>query len=263
MQLLDHPTGNYRFLTGIAPYSSSVIAQPGYMLIRVQFSQPLPLQQGFERIAAYLSEQGRPRQSLCAMELRIPQTLSFEDFISFNSGYRSILADWDILVGNFNPVARTNVAPAVAAPPEPSIYAFTFTAPVASTPSPTIGSTNSLAAPTFVVAGAGDLRDQADLTPAAIVRPGDTSHEALLEKAKVVMDVMTERLHGIGMDWHQVSTVNLYTIHSLDHFLEPVLFPKLGPVAVHGVHWYYSRPPIAGLEYEMDLRHVGADLRIA
>ena len=253
MQLIDHPYGDYRFLTGIAPYSSAVIAQPGFVLIHAQFSTPLPLQLGFDRIASYLSTQGRPRQALCALELRIPKPLSFEDFAALNAGYRSTLVEWDILVGNANPIARTNVAPAAAAPPEPSIYAFTFTAPAQA----------ALAHPTFVVAGAGDLRDQADLTPAAIVRPGDTSHDALVEKANTVMDVMSERLQGLGVDWPQVTTVDLYTTHSLDHFLEPVLLPKLGPVALHGVHWYYSRPPIAGLEYEMDLRHVGADYQLA
>ena len=64
MQLLDHPTGNYRFLTGIAPYSSSVIAQPGYALNRVQFAAPLPLTAGFSAIADFLASQDRPRQSL-------------------------------------------------------------------------------------------------------------------------------------------------------------------------------------------------------
>ena len=77
------------------------------------------------------------------------------------------------------------------------------------------------------------------------------------------MQEMSNRLHGIGVDWPQVSDVNLYTVHSLDNFLEPVLLPKLGPVALHGVHWYYSRPPIANLEYEMDLRHVASDFRLA
>jgi hypothetical protein len=253
MPLLDHPQGNYRFLSGIAPYSASVIAQPGYTLQRVQFATPLPMVTGFDRIAAYLSGQQRPRQSLCAMELRIPTPLSFEGFIDFNRGYRTTLANWDILVGEYNPVARTNVAPVVGAPASPSIYAFTYTAPL----------TGTLAAPTFVVAGAGDLRDQAELTPAAIVRPGDTSRAGLIAKAQTVMEVMEERLHGIDVDWPQVTTVNLYTPHSLDNFLEPVLLPKLGPLALHGVHWYYSRPPIAGLEYEMCLRHVSADYRLA
>jgi hypothetical protein len=253
MQLIDHPYGNYRFLTGIAPYSSAVIAQPGFVLMRAQFSTPLPFQLGFDRIASYLAAQGRPRQALCGLELRIPAPLSFEGFATLNGGYRSILNDWGILVGEHNPVARTNVAPAAAAPHEPVLYAFTFTVPAPP----------ALAEPTFVVAGAGDLRDQAELTPAAIVRPGDTSHEGLVEKANAVMTVMGERLNGLGLDWAAVTTVDIYTTHSLDHFLEPVLLPKLGPVALHGVHWYYSRPPIAGLEYEMDLRHVGADFQLA
>lgn len=252
MQLLDHPTGDYSFLTGIAPYSSSVIARPGYMLARAQFATPLSITAGFAAIAAHLEARGRVKQALCAMELRIPVPLSFEDFISFNAGYRNILADWDILVGENNPVARTNVAPATAAPTEPSIYAFTYTLPIQ----------DGYASPSFVVAGAGDLRDQAELTPAAIVRPGDTSPAGLFEKASTVMGVMEERLHGINMDWPQVSVVNLYTPHSLDNFLQPVLLPKLGPVAIHGVHWYYSHPPIAGLDYEMDLRHVAVDYRL-
>lgn len=253
MPIVEHPKGDYRFLTGIAPYSAAVIAQPGFVLIRAQFASPQPLQVGFDHIASYLAAQGRLRQALCAMELRIPEPLSFEGFISFNQGYRSVLADWDILVGDLNPVARTNVAPAAGAPSVPSIYAFTFSAPIA----------NGLANPSFVVAGAGDLRDQADLTPTAIVRPGDTSHEGLVKKANTVMAEMSARLLGIGVDWPQVTDVDLYTIHSLDHFLEPILLPKLGSVALHGVHWYYSRPPIAGLEYEMDLRHVGANYLLA
>lgn len=253
MQLLDHPSGNYRFLTGIAPYSSSVVAQPGYMLVRAQFTAPLPLAAGFDAIAAHLAAQGRSKQTLCAMELRIPKPLSFEDFIAFNAGYRQVLEDWQIPLGNLNPVARTNVSPAAGAPSVPSLFAFTYTVPA----------DTALASPTFVVAGAGDLKDQADLTPSAIVRPGETSREALIEKANVVMDVMTERLQGINVDWPQVSITNLYTPHSLDNFLEPVLLPKLGPVAVNGVHWYYSRPPIAGLEYEMCLRHVAVDYHLA
>ena len=83
MPVLEHPRGDYRFLTGIAPYSSSVIAQPGFVLCRAQFASPQPLPQGFDHVAAYLAAQGRPRQALCAMELRIPEPLSFEGFISF------------------------------------------------------------------------------------------------------------------------------------------------------------------------------------
>src|SRR5690349_3187325 len=100
MPVIEHPRGDYRFLTGIAPYSSSVTAQPGFVLHRAQFATPQPLQQGFAQIASYLAALGRPRQALCAMELRIPDPLSFEGFISFNSGYRTILTEWEIPVGD-------------------------------------------------------------------------------------------------------------------------------------------------------------------
>ena len=33
-----------------------------------------------------------------------------------------------------------------------------------------------------------------------------------------------------------------------------------GPAAIHGVHWYPSRPPIQGLDYEMDMRGVAREL---
>src|SRR5690606_30781332 len=107
----------------------TVIAQPGFILNRVQFASPQPVAEGFAQIAAYLAGQGRAKQALCAMELRIPQPLSFQEFIAFNAGYRTTLEEWDILVGDYNPVARTNVAPAAAAPAGPSIDAFTYTAP--------------------------------------------------------------------------------------------------------------------------------------
>lgn len=253
MQMLDHPYGDYRFATGIAPYSAGVIAQPGFMLNRVQFAAPVPLAAGFDRIAAYLAAQGRPRQSLCAMELRIPAPLPFDGFGALNREYRAVLDDWGILVGDHNPVARTNVAPAAGAPAEPTVYAFTYTTPIAP----------AVSRATFIVAGAGDLRDQADLRPEAIVRPGETSPAALLEKGEVVLSVMHDRLTAIGATWPQVTDTNLYTIHPVAHFWDSLLLPKLGALALHGVHWYYSHPPIAGLEFEMDLRHVGTNTLLA
>jgi hypothetical protein len=36
----------------------------------------------------------------------------------------------------------------------------------------------------------------------------------------------------------------------------------MGASAVHGLHWFYSRPPIVGLEFEMDLRGVRREERV-
>jgi hypothetical protein len=247
MHLIEHPAGGYRFLTGFAPYSAGVSAALGYAIVRRQLVQPMPLAAGFDAIAAHLASVDRPRAALCAMELRIPAPLSFDGFAALNRDYQATLAAWDLLVDGRNPVARTNVAPVVVAPAAPSLYAFCYTLPVADAP------------PSFVVAGAGDLTDQADLRPEAIVRPGETSANALLAKAQVVMQVMADRLSGLGAAWDQVTAVDVYTPHSLAPLLADVILPKLGGAALHGVHWYYSRPPIAGLEFEMDLRRVWQD----
>ena len=102
---------------------------------------------------------GPPRAALCGIELRSPAPFSFGGFDDFNQGYRSLLAEWKILVGDENPIPRTNVAPVAGAPLVPSLFAFSYT--VAGT----------TAAPTFVVAGAGELRERAQ-GPEGIVRAG-------------------------------------------------------------------------------------------
>ncbi len=247
MHLVDNAAGGYRFLTGIAPYSAAVSAAPGFAVVRRYFTQAIPLAAGFDAIAAHLAGLSRPRSALCAMELRIPAPLSFDDFAALNRGYQAILDDWGLMVEGRNPIARTNVSPAAAAPPVPSLYAFSYTVPLAE------------AADSFVVAGAGDLTDQADLRPEAIVRRGETSPEALLAKANVVMQVMADRLTGLRASWSQVTAVNVYTPHSLAPLLADSILPQLGDAALHGVHWYYSCPPIAELEFEMDLRRVWQD----
>jgi hypothetical protein len=252
MNLFDNPNGNYRFLSGIDPYSAGVIAMPGYEIVHATLQRPLPYAAGFELIDGYLSGLGRPRAALCAVELRLPQPLSFEGFAEFNRGYQAVLSDWDLLVDGRNPVARTNVAPTVAAPPEPALYAFSYTVPAA----------EPAASITFVVAGAGELSDQADLTPAAVVRPGETSPDALHEKASTVMAVMQARLTGLGADWEGVTAVNIYTAQPLHSFLEDVVLHPIGRSAQHGIHWYLSHPPIVDLVYEMDLRGVRSEIRI-
>ena len=250
MQLLANPAGNYSFLTGIAPYSAGVVAAPGYEIVRAVLARPLAWQEGFERIERHLIGLGRPRAALCAVELRSPTPFSFAGFAAFNGAYQARLAEWGLLLDGVNPIARTNVAPALSPPAQPSLYAFSYTVPTTHT------------TPTFIVAGAGDLRDQADLSPAAIVRPGETSSDAMHEKAAAVLAVMQERLFGLGMAWADVSGVGVYTVQPLHPLLESTLLPSLHEAIGCGIHWHYSHPPIAGLEFEMDLRGVRVEERV-
>ena len=246
--LRDHPTGNYRFIPGITAFSSGVIAMPGHQIVHVTLGAPLPWRQGFAVIDKHQREQGRERTALCGIELRSPAPFTFDGFAKFNEGYRALLGEWGILVGDDNPIPRTNVAPIFAPPSEPSLYAFDYTVPGA-TP-----------APTFVVAGAGEMRDRAQ-GPEGIVRKGETSPEAMKEKARFVMGIMQDRMRALGADWTRATTIDVYTAYPIFGFLEDLLKPA-GPAAIHGLRWFPSRPPIQGLEFEVDLRGVARELII-
>ena len=244
--LRDHPTGNYRFIPGITAFSSGVIAMPGHQIVHVTLGAPLPWRQGFTVIDKHLKEQSRGRTALCGIELRSPAPFTFDGFAKFNEGYRALLAEWGILVGDDNPIPRTNVAPIFAPPSEPCLYAFDYTIPGA-TP-----------VPTFVVAGAGEMRDRAQ-GPEGIVRKGDTTPDAMKEKARFVMGIMQDRMRTLGADWTRATTIDVYTAYPIFGFLEDLLKPA-GPAAIHGLRWFPSRPPIQGLEFEVDLRGVAREL---
>lgn len=250
--LLDNPHGNYRFLTGIAPYASGVVAMPGFEIVHVTLQQPTPYRKGFERITRHLAAASRPHHALCGIELRLPVALSFRDFADFNDAYRQLLVTHDLLVDGRNPLARTNIAPAVLPPREPSLYAFAYTVP----------STNDTMRPTFIVAGAGDLYDQANLSQSAIVRPNETTDNALREKATIVMQALQARLEGLQVGWDSATAIDVYTVHPLQPFLAETVLNHVGKAAVHGVHWHFGHPPIEGLEFEMDLRGVWQEQRI-
>ncbi len=244
MKLRENRQGGYRFLSGIGAYSSGVVAMRGFEVIRVTMRGPVPYRDGFDLIAERLAAEGRPRQALCAVELRSPRPFSFAGFAAFNQPYQALLSGWDLLVDGLNPVARTNVAPAIGAPAEPGLHAFCYTVP-AQHPA----QHND---PTFVVAGAGDVTDQS-LGTQSIVRYGETSADALEAKAAHVMQTMESRLSGLELAWPDVTAINIYTAHAFPRGLPRAVLDILPRSNLHGVSWCYSNPPIEGLEYEMDM----------
>lgn len=246
----DHPSGDYSYLPGISAFSCGTVARAGHEIVHVTLAQPVPWRAGFQRIDGHLREQGRARTALCGIELRSPAAFTFAGFDQFNAGYRGLLADWGILVGDDNPIPRTNVAPVVGAPTEPSLYAFAYTVP-GRTP-----------APTFIVAGAGELRDRAR-GPEGIVRHGETTAEAMREKARFVLQTMQERLTALGGDWPRVTAIDVYTAQPIHALVLEEILRAAGAAAIHGVRWFPSRPPIQGLEFEMDLRGVARELFLA
>ena len=251
MSLIDHPTGGYRFLPGIAPYSRGVVAAEGFEIVHVGFPLAIPWRAGFDRIAQRLAAEGRPLTALCAMELRSPKPFTFAGFAAFNREYAQVLEQWGVFVDGVNPVARTNVAPERFPPLEPSLFAFSYTRP--------LPKKRSTARPTFVVAGAGELPEGV-LEPEAIVQRGSVSAQALEAKARFVMDLMEERLIGLGGTWSDVTTIDVYTIHSLTELLSTVLAPRLEAALGRGLTWHVTRPPIEEIEFEMDLRGIRCEV---
>jgi hypothetical protein len=58
------------------------------------------------------------------------------------------------------------------------------------------------------------------------------------------------------------TAIDIYTVHSIKGLLPEVVLGRTKAANQHGVRWYFSRPPIEGIEYEMDLRGVRTELRI-
>src|ERR1041384_2591546 len=200
----DFPAGNYRFIPAVFQYSGGVAANPGYEIERVRFDRPVPLAEGFARIARYIEAAGRPLTSFCACELRSPAAFTDEGFRNFNLHYVETLAEWGVYDGTTNPVARSNVCPEIDPPAEPSFYAFSFTVP---------GGGKS-----FVAAGSGEASDGPGSYAERIIRFGDQSPAGMREKARYVLGAMERRMGALGFAWTEVTATQVYTIfeiHSL------------------------------------------------
>ena len=234
--------GRYRYVRGPFQYSGGVAAEQGYAIERTRFANPQPIEQGFAAIEAHLAAMGRPVTSFCACELRSPAPFTEQGFIDFNRVYVGTLERWGIFKDEENPVARSNVCPEINPPPEPSFEAFSYTVPSAA------------GVKSFVIAGSAEATEQGANYSERIIRLGETSPDAIREKAKFVLGVMEGRMEALGMGWADVTASQVYTIHDLHPFLADEIVAR--GAAAAGLTWYYARPPVVQLEYEMDVRGV-------
>jgi hypothetical protein len=51
-----------------------------------------------------------------------------------------------------------------------------------------------------------------------------------------------------------------YTIYEPRAIIRDQLLPLIGSAALYGVHWHYSRPPILGVAFEIDLRGIALSM---
>lgn len=237
--------GGYRFIPAVFQYSGGVAAEAGFQVERVTFRRPLPLAAGFDRARAILEGRGRPLTAFCACELRSPLPFTDDGFRAFNEHYVETLALWDIYDGKVNPVARSNVCPEINPPSEPLMYAFSFT------------TLSDGSQPTFVVAGSGEAREGGAIYRERTVRFGETSPDAIREKALFVLSEMERRLAVLGQSWSATTATQVYTVHDLHHFLGEAIVGR--GVVPNGLSWHFCRPPVRGLEYEMDCRGIALE----
>jgi hypothetical protein len=239
--------GGYRFIPGVFQYSGGAAAEPGFRIERVAFRTPLSLVRGFERVAAIIQARGRPLTAFCACELRSPAPFTDAGFRGFNEIYVETLAKWGIYdtASKTNPVARSNVCPEIDPPAEPSFHAFSFTVPTQEK------------IPTFVVAGSGEAREGGASYRERTVRWGETGADAMREKAVFVLGEMERRLKLLGFAWKDTTATQVYTVHDLHPFLAEEIVKR--GAARGGLTWHFCRPPVQGLEYEMDCRAVAVE----
>jgi hypothetical protein len=240
-ELIDVKEGGFSFLKGGLAYSQGVVAAPGYAIEHFRFRNPVPVAYGFRFIKEFIERQERPLNALCAVELRSPKPLSIDGFKEFNRAYAAVLDEWGLVKDGINAVARSNVAPVLDPPDEPGFFAFAITVPAAEERK------------SFVVAGSSEWPEGGRF-PEDVVRYGDTSAPAMREKADYVLAAMERRMGSLGVGWEQASVTQSYSKYDVFDFLTNAVAARCGG---GGIVMHYCRPPVAGWEYEMDVKGVG------
>ena len=246
---IDIPTGGYRYIPGVFQYSAGAGALDGFEIERVTFQTPVPLEAGFAFIESFLTSQNLPLLAFCACELRSPAPFTDAGFIAFNRIYCGTLKRWGIMTGDANPVARSNVCPEIGKPAEPSFHAFCFARP------------KHGASGSFVISGSGEAEEGHATYRERTVRFGDTSPEGLREKGVFVLGRMEQRMAALGFAWSDTTAAQVYTVYDLHPFLQDEIARR--GAARHGLTWHLARPPVQGLDYEMDCRAVPVERRIS
>ena len=232
----------YRYIPGPFQYSAGAAALPGHAIRRLRFANPVPLLEGFARIEAYLKQQGLPLSAFCACELRSPAPFTEVGFIAFNREYVGTLERWGIVANDDNPVARSNVCPELNKPAVPSFHAFSLAVPAAAAP------------PSFVIAGSGEAQEGSGPYHERTIRRGDTSVAGMGEKMCYVLAQMENRMAAFGAGWPMTTATQVYTVFDPHPHLAAEIVAR--GAARHGIDWHFCRPPVEGLDYEMDCRAV-------
>ena len=267
-ELVVNERGGYRFLPGVPFLSFGVVAADGFEIVRTTFREPRPFVVGMAEIEQLLKGSGRPPHALCGLELRSARPLSRAEFDEFNQAYTGRLKDAGLVGGDDVPVPRTNVAfsaserltKGISRAPDVTIHAWSHSRPAAR------GVRAN--APTFVLAGipeirnlraAGLGREQPD-----IVAKGDTTSDgfptsaALRQKTEFILTALDQTMRPLGVEWADVTGVQLYTVYNAHPLLADLILPRLGVAARLGIEWHHAWPP--GVQVEIGVRGIRQEI---
>lgn len=233
--LIENLLGGYDFIRGLGPFSAAVRARTNFAIVHATFAPAIELARGYGLVERRLAAAQRPLAALCGMQLRIPQPLSREGFEQFNRPYIDKLRSWNLEIERANPVTRTNVAPQSPSLAAPALAGFFYTIPA------------ETSRRTWVISGVPEmvLRDGA----MQLVAANDLSREGLKTKTESVLDTIDRHLAELGLTWNEPSTANLYTAHDLHALLVSLILPRMNR---NNLIWHHARPPVSGLELEID-----------
>ena len=241
-RMISRPDGGFRFLPGSPVFAGGAVAEAGFAVEHALLARWLPLEQGYAVVERHLRSLGRPMQALCGMELRLPKQLTPDQFTAFNAPYVARLDAWGITHERLNPVSRTNVSPAAGAPGEPALHGFSYTIP-------TTASHTTFAMSGMVERGPGG----------SVVALDDVSAAGMQSKLAYVIGAVTDRLAELGLQWRDATHVELYSGADIPGAVAQLAQRASGALP-RGVRWHFGRPPVVGLELELEARAVAREV---
>ncbi|MBS0344122.1 MAG: hypothetical protein JSS56_26755, partial [Proteobacteria bacterium] len=225
---------------------------PGWELRRVVIADGPRAAEAVPAVLGWLSAQGHAHSALCGMEFRqfTAGQMTRAEFAAFNDAYVAQLRAAGLLVDGKVPLTRTNVVMKHSGTGD-ALHAFTYVAP-SSAPQPV---------PNFVLSAIPEVRfrtEQGRLHEEVVEAGGDTP-QAVRAKLDFIAQACGARLRQLGLDWRQVSQMQLYCEADLPRSLQWELLCGIEPAGRRGLQCFHALPPIGPAAMEMDARHVASE----
>jgi hypothetical protein len=237
---IANPDGGYRFLPGNPVFAGGAVAEHGYGIVHALLRKWLPLPAGFDLIERHLDQEERPLRALTGIELRLPRQFTQEEFADFNAHYVDRLKRWELLIDGFNPISRTNVVPSAFAPEEPSMHAFSY------------ADATGNGVRSFVMSGMTEGN----------TAQGESNGDGMRRKLAQVLAMVSRRLDELGVAWADATHIDLYSTHDFGNALGLLVEPALGVSLRRGIRQHFGKPPVIGLELELEARALSREILV-